>query len=312
MSELQSLGTFMGSAFQRIDANFEALTAILNNITGNGSGSSSEENSELQIVSALGGTTIEIDYGQSVVLAVTANTTNNLLYVWSDGTESADGRCALTPTESTTISVTAYDTENSRQSNTVTFSVAVRNKLGHFTIRPRKQMVYSGDTATVTVSVDNWVADDNHILTINQYDDFGSIDKQYELTNGAAVSFPIVADHTYGVYGLVIDGEDFQWEKIEGVVEVCVRPTAADISVVGNTAGLVGGTLTITPQLSKPQDYYTYKWYRGDVLVSIADELTIANATLADAGNYTLRVCDPLGGYAEKSFTITITDGNNS
>ncbi len=31
MSELQSLGTFMGSAFQRIDANLEALTAILQN-----------------------------------------------------------------------------------------------------------------------------------------------------------------------------------------------------------------------------------------------------------------------------------------
>ncbi len=30
MSELQSLGTFMGNAFQRIDANLEALTAILN------------------------------------------------------------------------------------------------------------------------------------------------------------------------------------------------------------------------------------------------------------------------------------------
>lgn len=31
MSELQSLGTFMGNAFQRIDANLEALTAILQN-----------------------------------------------------------------------------------------------------------------------------------------------------------------------------------------------------------------------------------------------------------------------------------------
>lgn len=241
------------------------------------------------VIAAKGATSFNICKNNTQELAVTTTSTSDLVYHWSDGTETTTGTHEVTPSSTTTYEVYAEDQTTHCVSNTISFTVNVYS-IGDIVVTPAAQDVCIGNEATVTVKVTPWTEDDNHILTINQYDGFGSIDKQYELTNGAAVSFPIVAGHTYGVYALVINGDLLCWDKVDAGLTIYEEP---DFTITGNEEVCVGGSLTLTPNITNPLGTYTYQWYHGSVLVGTNETLTLSGVTVADAGEYSLTISAP-------------------
>ncbi len=234
-------------------------------------------------------TTFDVCKNSSQTLTVTTSSTGTLVYHWSDGAETTTGTHEVTPSATTTYSVYAEDQTTHCTSNTINFTVNVYS-IGDITIAPAAQNVCIGNEATIKVTVTPWTEDAYHVLAINEYDANNIVKHSYPLHSGVDKSFTVNADRSYGVYLYVINGTAECEDWLDAGITMFEEP---DFTISGDTETCVGGSLTLSPNVTNPLATYTYQWYHGSTLVGTTETLTLSNVTAADAGEYSLTISAP-------------------
>jgi hypothetical protein len=87
-------------------------------------------------------------------------------------------------------------------------------------------------------------------------------------------------------------------------------PTELGVSILGSTSVCVGGTITLTAEVTGGTPLFTFAWTGPNGFTATTQTITIPNATSANAGTYTVVVTDANGCSTPAQVTINVNQLN--